>query len=170
MAGDVVAIGAAVDAVDVGERVQTMMQGLGGVRSLRPGGYQEYVTVEADVVAPVPMDVDPLAAAALGLAAVTAHQGLSRIGDLAGRRIAVTGAAGGVGSAAVSLAAAKGTEVVAIVRGGSGGGAAHLLELGAAEVIDDVSTIPARSLDGHWIPLPARCSSRWYVDLRTAAR
>ena len=55
---------------------------------------------------------------------------------------------GGVGSAAVSLAAAKGTEVVAIVRGGSGGGAEHLLGLGAAEVIDDVSTIPARSLDG----------------------
>src|SRR5438128_12370244 len=82
----------------VGGRVVTMMQGLGGVRALRPGGYQEHVTVDADAVAPVPGDVDPYAAAALGLAAVTAHQGLEPLGPLEGRRVAITGASGGVGS------------------------------------------------------------------------
>src|SRR5262245_44111038 len=43
--GDVTEVGAAVTTVRPGERVITMMQGLGGVRSERPGGYQELVTV-----------------------------------------------------------------------------------------------------------------------------
>lgn len=144
--GEVVEAGEAVEAVRLGQTVITMMQGLGGVRSLRPGGYQEYVTVEADVVAAVPEGIDPCAAAALGLAAVTAHQGLERVGPLDGRRIAVTGAAGGVGSAAVALAAAKGAEVIACVRDLNR--ARHLAKHGPAEILDDVSAIPARSLNG----------------------
>src|SRR5215468_9416423 len=68
--GEVVEVGTAVTTVRPGNRVLTMMQGLGGVRSERPGGYQELVTVAADVVAILPADVDPVAAAALGLAAV----------------------------------------------------------------------------------------------------
>jgi NADPH2:quinone reductase len=43
--GDVVEIGSAVSRVPVGERVVTMMQGLGGVRARRPGGYAEYVVM-----------------------------------------------------------------------------------------------------------------------------
>lgn len=144
--GEVVATGTAVETVRVGELVMTMMQGLGGVRSLRPGGYQDYATVDADAVAPVPAGVDPLAAAALGLAAVTAQQGLERIGPLDGRRVAVTGASGGVGSAAVALAAAGGAEVIACVRHATH--AEHLIAHGAAEVVDDVSAIPGRSLHG----------------------
>jgi NADPH2:quinone reductase len=144
--GEVVETGAAVESIVVGERVMTMMQGLGGVSSLRPGGYQEYVTVDADAVAPVPDNVEALGAAALGLAAVTAHQGLELVGPLDGRRVAVTGAAGGVGSAAVALAAAGGAEVVAIVRDATR--AEHLKTLGAAEVVDDVSKISVGSLHG----------------------
>src|SRR5215510_13533844 len=90
--GEVVELGTAVTTVRRGDRAITMMQGLGGVRSERPGGYQELVAVAADAVAILPPDVDPRVAAALGLAAVTAHQGLA---PLAGARIAVTGAAGG---------------------------------------------------------------------------
>src|SRR5262249_57341951 len=93
--GEVAAVGAAVTSVRPGDRVITMMQGLGGVRSERPGGYQELVTVDADAVATVPPEIDPLTAAALGLAAVTAHGGLAQ---LAGARIAVAGAAGGRGA------------------------------------------------------------------------
>jgi NADPH2:quinone reductase len=144
--GEVVETGAAAASLRVGERVITMMQGLGGVRALRAGGYQEYVTVDADAVAPVPDGVEPLAAAAMGLASVTAHQGLEAIGPLEGRRIVVTGAAGGVGSAGVALAAAKGAEVIALVRDASR--VAHLRELGAAEIVDNVATISAESLDG----------------------
>jgi NADPH2:quinone reductase len=65
--------------------------------------------------APVPTDLDPLDLAALGLASVTAHEGLRKLGPLAGRRLAVTGAAGGVGSAALGIARAQGAETVAIV-------------------------------------------------------
>ena len=105
--GEVVEVGSAVADFRVGDRAITMMQGLGGVRAHRPGGYAEYVVVGASAVAPLAADIDPLAMAALGLAGVTAFVGLQKIGDLAGRRIAVTGAAGGVGSAGVAIAKAQ---------------------------------------------------------------
>src|SRR3954469_8552332 len=63
---DVVEVGAAVE-VRVGDRVMTMMQGLGGVRAQRPGGYAAYVVAKASAVAIFAKDVDPLDMAALGL-------------------------------------------------------------------------------------------------------
>src|SRR5260221_7055155 len=105
--GDIVEIGAPASRFRVGERVITMMQGLGGVRARRQGGYAEYVVIAADAAAPVPADLDVLAIAALGLAGVTAFEGLRKLGTLQGRRIAITGAAGGVGSAAVGIAKRK---------------------------------------------------------------
>jgi NADPH2:quinone reductase len=113
--GEVVEVGMNVSDVRVGDRVITMMQGLGGVRAQRPGGYAEHVVVRASAVAPFAGDVDPLEMAALGLASVTAFEALHKIGDLSNRRIAVTGAAGGVGSAAVAIANAQGAEVVEII-------------------------------------------------------
>jgi NADPH2:quinone reductase len=114
--GEVVEAGSDVDPRYLGANVVTMMQGLGGVRAERPGGYAEHVTVAADAVAFVPADVDPLAVAAVGLAGVTAYEGLRRLGPVAGMRVAVTGASGGVGSAAVALACAlDAAEVVAVV-------------------------------------------------------
>jgi len=110
-----VEVGSAVSDFRVGGRAITMMQGPGGVRAHRPGGYAEYVVVGASAAAPVAPDTDPLAMAALGLAGVTAFVGLQKVGDLAGRRIAVTGAAGGVGSAGVAIAKAQGAEVIGIV-------------------------------------------------------
>ena len=77
--GEVVEIGADVLEVRVGDRVITMMQGLGGVRAQRPGGYAEYVVVEASAVAAIDGDIDPIDMAALGLASVTAFEGLRRI-------------------------------------------------------------------------------------------
>ena len=100
MLGEVVEIGGDVSEFRIGDRIITMMQGLGGVRAQRPGGYAEYVVVQATAAAPIAEDVDPLNMAALGLASVTAFEGLRRIENLKNRRIAVTGAARGVGSAA----------------------------------------------------------------------
>jgi len=57
--------------------------------------------------------------AAFGLASVTAFEGLRRLGNLNERSIAVTGAAGGVGSAAVALAKAEGAQVIGIISGPS---------------------------------------------------
>jgi NADPH:quinone reductase len=114
--GEVVEAGADPGPVGVGANVVTMMQGLGGVRAERPGGYAEHVTVDADAVAVIPADVDPLAVAAIGLAGVTAYEGLRRAGPVAGMRVVVTGASGGVGSAAVALACAlDAAEVIAVV-------------------------------------------------------
>ena len=130
-----------------GDRVWTMMQGLGGVRAERAGGYAEQIVVDGDVLARLPAGIDPVDAAAIGLAGITATEGLRRLlpgaapGDpgpapgiraLTGRRIAVTGAAGGVGSLAVSVAAAAGAEVTAVVS--TAEQADYVRQLGAAHV------------------------------------
>jgi NADPH:quinone reductase len=108
-------VGEAVRGWAPGQNVITMMQGLGGVRGKRPGGYAEFVTVDAEAVAAIPTDVDPVQMAALGLVGVTAYLGLKKIGPLDGRRILVTGAAGGVGSAATAIARAQGASVIGLV-------------------------------------------------------
>lgn len=53
--------------------------------------------------------------ATFGLVGVTAYLGLKRIGRLDGRRILVTGAGGGVGSAATAIARAQGASVIGLV-------------------------------------------------------
>src|SRR5262245_31543857 len=63
--GDVVEIAPGTEGVRLGERAWTMMQGLGGVRAERDGGYAEYVTVSASAVAPLPEGTDPIAFAAV---------------------------------------------------------------------------------------------------------
>src|SRR6266851_5364944 len=148
--GDIVEIGEAVSRFRVGERVITMMQGLGGVRARRPGGYAEYVAMAEDAAAPVPADLDAFAVAALGLAAVTAFEGLRKLGTLEGRRIAITGAAGGVGSAAVGIAKAQGAEIVAVISRREQ--ETYVLRLGAnaALVPEDIArgALGEESLDG----------------------
>jgi NADPH:quinone reductase len=101
--GDVVATGPGVHGLKVGDVAWTMMQGLGGVRAERDGGYGEHVTVAADAVAPLPRDLDPVDLAAVGLAGVTAHGALAKLEPLRDRTLVVTGARGGVGSVAVAL-------------------------------------------------------------------
>lgn len=113
--GVVEAVGSQTDRGLIGRTVATMMQGLGGVRAERPGSYATHVVVGVGAIALVPDSIDPMQIAALGLPAVTAWQGLQRLGRLAGRRILVTGAAGGVGSAAVSIAAGQGADVTGVV-------------------------------------------------------
>jgi NADPH:quinone reductase len=148
--GEVVEKGSDVAEFRLGDRIITMMQGLGGVRAERPGGYAEYVAVRASAAAPVPADLDAHDVAALGLGSVTAFEGLRKLGPLGGRRIAVTGAAGGVGSAAIGVAKAQGAEVVAVIS--RIGQAEYVRSLGAAEVIvaHEVTTGALRqeTLDG----------------------
>jgi NADPH2:quinone reductase len=113
--GLVEAVGREVSGFAVGQPVITMMQGLGGVRAERPGAYATLVTVAQNALSLVPDGVDLAHIAALGLGGVTALQGLRRLGPLAGRRLLVTGAAGGVGSAAVAIAKALGARVEGLV-------------------------------------------------------
>ena len=114
--GDVVEVAPDVTTVQVGDRVWTTMQGLGGVRAERDGGYADFVTVRAVAVAPLPRDLDPVRFAAIGLAGVTAIESLRRIGDVAGKTLVVTGTTGGVGGIAVAIARAHGATVIAQTR------------------------------------------------------
>ncbi|MCK6552733.1 zinc-binding dehydrogenase [Myxococcota bacterium] len=114
--GEIVARAPDVTTFPLGQAVWTAMQGLGGVRAERDGGYAEHVTVAASTLAPLPSDVDPVAFAALGLAAVTALEGMHKLGALAGKTLAVSGATGGVGAVAVAIGRALGAEVVALDR------------------------------------------------------
>jgi len=131
--GEVVEVGAAVRGVRPGDRVLTMMQGLGGVRAERPGGYAEYVTAAEAAVACLPPEVDPYDMAALGLVGVTAYEGLRRLGALDGRRVVVTGASGGVGSAATAIARAQGAFVIGVVSRSER--IEYVRALGASEVL-----------------------------------
>lgn len=101
------------------------------------GGFAAYARVPADWVVPLPDALSCRAAAVIGLAGFTALLSLHRLIQHGTTPddgpILVTGASGGVGSAAVALLAKAGFEVTA----SSGKSAEHeyLKELGASQVV-----------------------------------
>lgn len=101
-AGVVDEIGRNVTGVTAGDRVF----GLGGLF----GASAEYAVLSAWAALPETWTMAQGAAA--GLAVTTAAGALNALGDLAGRTLLVEGAAGGVGSAAVAMAVARGATVV----------------------------------------------------------
>lgn len=97
------------------------------------GAWAERVAVRADHLAEIPDSLSFQTASTLPVAGLTAVGVLSPIGSLLGRRVAITGAAGGVGRFAVQLAEMAGATVTAIVgRPERGEG---LRELGADEIV-----------------------------------
>src|SRR5256885_11260949 len=79
----------------------------------RDGVAAEYAVVPADVLAPKPLRLSHVEAAALPMGGLTAWQALFVHGRLArGERVLVTGASGGVGHIAVQLARHAGATVV----------------------------------------------------------
>jgi NADPH:quinone reductase-like Zn-dependent oxidoreductase len=109
VAGEIESCGQAVHDLEEGETVYAMLDG-------GPGGYAEYVTVRADLVAPKPGELDYRSAAAVPLAGLTAWQGLFDHGHLqAGQRVLIHGGAGGVGHLALQFAKAKGATVATTV-------------------------------------------------------
>jgi NADPH:quinone reductase-like Zn-dependent oxidoreductase len=105
---------------------------------VRSGGWSQRVAVSTHMVAPLPDEVGFEAAATLPVAGMTARKAVE-MAVVDGSRVAVTGAAGGVGRFAVQLAAQNGAHVTAVV--GSTERGAGLAELGASEVV--VGTLPA---------------------------
>lgn len=80
------------------------------------GGFAEVVAADADAVFPLPESVSFEAGAGLPMNYLTAHFALAVRGHLeAGQAVLVHGAAGGVGTACVQLAAALGATVIAVV-------------------------------------------------------
>ena len=97
------------------------------------GGWAERVAVRSDHLAPIPKEMGFEVAATLPVAGLTAVGTLELGGPLAGKRVAITGAAGGVGRFAVQLAHAAGANVTAVV--GSPERGLGLPELGTDEVV-----------------------------------
>lgn len=80
------------------------------------GTYAQYVTVPAQQLVPMPASVSFVEAACLPMAALTAWQMLAAAEVVAGQKVLVSGASGGVGHLAVQLAAARGATVIALAR------------------------------------------------------
>ena len=125
-----------VEAVGVGVRIHKVGDEVYGMPRFPhfAGGFSEYVTAPARHFAPKPANLSHTEAAALPLAALTAHQALVDIADVqAGQRVLVIAAAGGVGHLAVQIAKAKGAYVI-----GTASAAKHeyVRSLGADQVID----------------------------------
>ncbi len=130
-AGEVVGTGGRVNRFAVGDRVMAVVGG---------GAQAELALVDESCALTVPDRVDWAEAGGFPEVFTTAYDALFEQCDLTvGERVLVSGAAGGVGTAGVQLAAAAGAHVVASARHAEMHGA--LLDLGAAEVAfpDDVA-------------------------------
>src|SRR5579884_427298 len=106
-----------------------------------PGGaWAEEVAAAPSRLAVLPDDVSFAAASTLPVAGLTALRTLRIGGLILGKRVLITGAAGGVGRFAIQLAAHGGADVIAVARNEDR--AAGLTDLGAGSVvfsIDDVA-------------------------------
>jgi NADPH:quinone reductase-like Zn-dependent oxidoreductase len=101
------------------------------------GAWAQLATVPTDTLAELPESVSFEAAATLPVAGVTAVRALEIGGLLLGRRVLVTGAAGGVGRFAIQLAHHAGAHVTGVA--GSPERAAGLRDLGADEVVTELA-------------------------------
>jgi acyl transferase domain-containing protein len=102
--GQVEAVGEGVHHVQPGDQVV----------ALSSRGFATFVTATAALTLPLPHGLDPLDAATIPIAYLTAAYGLMRIAQLQrGQRVLVHAGAGGVGLAAIQLALRHGAEVYA---------------------------------------------------------
>jgi NADPH:quinone reductase-like Zn-dependent oxidoreductase len=129
VAGEVVSVSEWVDDYAVGDRV--VGTGLGMDHF---GGYAEYAAVPEDRLAHLPDGVDLVAAGGAGVAAVTAWRALiDHAGLDPAESVLIHGGSGGVGHAAVQLAATTGAHVVTTAAPDYHG---RLAALGADAVFD----------------------------------
>jgi D-arabinose 1-dehydrogenase-like Zn-dependent alcohol dehydrogenase len=156
-AGVVEAVGPAARDFAVGDRVGTMHRdscgacdacargetslctGAGWVFGiLADGGYAAHLVAPQSALYAVPKSVSGVDAATLHCTFGTAYRDLVTLGRIqSGERVLITGANGGVGRAAVQIAARKGAHVVAVVRDARH--AEALKNLGASDVVVDAT-------------------------------
>ena len=110
-------------------------------------GWAERAAVPTHRLAPMPDNVGFGAAAALPVAGLTALRTLRYGEPLLGRRVLVTGAAGGVGNLAVQLGARSGAHVTAVVGRAERG--TVLAGLGAHHIVADIAKAPGK----YWLIL-----------------
>ena len=147
--GRIVALGTGVAATRLGQRVlvQSCLVSLrtGGpdiwLGSERDGGFAQYVAVPAADAYAIASPLTDVELASFPCSYGTAENLLTRAGVKAGERVLITGATGGLGSAAVHLAARRGAEVIAVV---SADKLDACSDLGAARLVtrdDDLVTL-----------------------------
>ncbi len=144
IAGTIVAVGPDVPSGRIGERVLVdfvlrqegdRLLGTGIFGSERDGGFAEYVTAPSENTVRIEGDLSFVELASFPCAYLTALHMLNRGRLAAGETVLITGASGGVGSAAVQLAKARGAQVVAIVGRGKEG---PIRDLGADIIVTRV--------------------------------
>ena len=121
VAGEIVAIGPAVQRWRVGDEICALVAG---------GGYAEYVVVPAGQCLPLPRGLSMTEAAALPETAFTVWSNVIERGALArGETLLVHGGSSGIGTMAIQIARARGARV--IVTAGSAGKCRACEQLGA---------------------------------------
>ncbi|HAM23253.1 MAG TPA: NAD(P)-dependent alcohol dehydrogenase [Actinobacteria bacterium] len=124
-AGEVATVGAAVTRFEVGDEVYCESS---------TGSFAEFTRVPEKFVARKPNSLTMEQAGCVPLAAVTALQGLRKVGKVQpGQQVLIIGASGGVGSYAVQIAKALGATVTGVC---SSAKVAFVRSLGADAVID----------------------------------
>ncbi|MGU3328490.1 SDR family NAD(P)-dependent oxidoreductase [Methylobacterium mesophilicum] len=127
-AGRVTAVGPGVKGFKAGDPVVAFAQ----------SGFATHIVVPEIVVAPSPQGLDPMAAATVPVAFLTAYYGLVSCARMRrGEWVLVHGGAGGVGLAALQIAKLKGARVIATA--GSREKRALVKALGAEHVLDSRS-------------------------------
>jgi NADPH:quinone reductase len=111
-------------------------QGTRVVAHVPAGGWAPLVAAPTNALAILPDEVTAPSASTLGVAGLTALRLLRTAGTVAGKRVLLTGASGGVGHFVTEMAAAQGALVTAV--SSTPERSERLLALGAAEVVTDV--------------------------------
>ncbi len=152
--GYIVAVGANVDERRVGERVliDPVLRPAQGrplyFGSDTPGAFAEFAVVPAGNARAISSTLSDVELASFPCAHLAAENMLTRASVRAGERILVTGASGGVGSAAVQLARRREATVIAVAEPSK---AAAIERLGAARVLareaDLLAVMGRESLD-----------------------
>ena len=144
VAGRVVAVGDRVKAFRVGDPVVAFAQ----------SGFATHIVAPELVVAPCPRGLDPMAAATVPVAFLTAYYGLVSCARLKrGEWVLVHGGAGGVGLAALQIAKLKGARVIATAGSREKRalvkalGAEHVLDSRSLAFVDDVRRITGTGVD-----------------------
>ncbi len=151
--GEIVAVGDGVDAARISQRVlvrpmhrpagaQAPMA-LATFGSERDGGFAQYATAASEDALAVNSELSDVELASFPCAFSTA-EGMIQRASIGAERVLITGASGGVGSAAIQLAKRRGAHVAAIA---SAAKAPELRALGADETFDRDAALPEQAFD-----------------------
>lgn len=161
--GTIIAAGDAVDPAAIGRAV---------IVGARFGCLAERLTLPVAATRAIPHGMDMAGAAAFTVGALTAYVGLVRRGRLApGERVAVTGAGGGTGLAAIGVAKALGASVVALASDRAKLTAAR--DTGAEEciLVDRSGELPVLApVDVVFDPVGGRLTAPLLASLRRGGR